>query len=489
MSLRIVLAFGFVLAMSGDVWADGMRPTDVAHLETVESPDVLAMPDPPELREKLSLASTSPKVRYARYPLPLYDAYFTAWGPPTVHSNGKVYSALGDHRGRRGDCYIYEFDPDTECLRCVANLQQATPELTRADFGFGKIHGRMSEGPDGCLYFSSWWGPETEDSDLFKGERVFRFDPETNLIEDMGIPAFGWGAPSTRLYGPDMLLYGETNERLGNSQGDPNKDFLTTGYKSWDDNLHTRFMVYDLRNRRLKFLGGHEGTSAGRDFFVDAGGNAYFNNGKGKLQRYDRIANTVSSFPLTMPDRLLRRAAGPDPNGVYYGVTKEKHIVFRFDPSKPSIETVAELPWEVSAFDLDPSGQSAYYVSLHSDMQKSSVVALIRLDLRSGRQTVIALLDKPIKSLVDQRLFKPKATAATQSQSVSQTQQAKTMPASQEAQSTENRNNEGYFMGGRYGLAISRDGRSVYMPINGVIELKDKWKACPLFVVVELPQD
>ena len=120
-------------------------------------------------------------------------------GPPLRAIARTIYVPLGDHLGVNANSYIYEYDPQTKTLHQRADVQSAVKGFKPGDFGYGKVHGRLNEDHDGGIYFATYWGQWRTESEHFEGDRVFRYDPPTQKLTDLGMPLFGWGYPSTHM--------------------------------------------------------------------------------------------------------------------------------------------------------------------------------------------------------------------------------------------------------------------------------------------------
>jgi hypothetical protein len=332
-----------------------------------------------------TIATHVPTIDFVLYPHPEGAYNWTHWGTGTVASTGKVYGAIGNMLGVNGNSYIYEYNPDTKVMQAVADLQSGTPGFQPTDWGTGKIHARIDEGIDGGIYASGWWGPTPGSS--YVGDQVFKYDPVNKTIAGLGIPLAQAGAPSMRMSTTSMLLYAEEENPITKT---------------------TKFVAYDVTTKTTIFQGGHTGGRYARDMFVDLQGKAYFNNGssggRGVLQVYNPVTNSLSTFPATMPEADLRRATRADANtGVMYGLTKGNFKLFRLDPNKQTVDTLTTL-WggatgELADMDLDPTGRYIYYIPTKP---YAMGVPLVQVDLQTmdsqnePSQKIIAFLDAPI---------------------------------------------------------------------------------------------
>ncbi len=362
---------------------------------TAESTDIQGnfLKAPPKLSPEsdFTLAKAKPTVRFTPIPLPNTPADpWSIWGYGLMHSNGKFYIPLGDHQGVDANSYLYEYDPASHTLSQVADLQSAAKGFQSGDFGFGKIHGRLNEGRDGNIYMATYWGQWRNESERYEGDRVFRFDPETGTMTDLGMPKYGWGYPSTHYSPQHNLLYAEAHQRKGNSKGDPKNNYVAAEYSSYKDPYHVEFLVYDTAKQKVVFQGEHQGLSYGRDFFVDESGNAYWNNGDGSLQKYNPETNQVTQSNAKMPGSKIRRTVGPDAGGMLYGVTGDTHELFQFDPAQDKIRTITKVWADSPAMDVTRDGK--YIYTIPGGHGPSSGTPLIQVNVKDGTQKVIAFL-------------------------------------------------------------------------------------------------
>lgn len=402
---------------------------------------------PPEKLEpptEFTIAIESPIVEMAQIPVPETPADpWSIWGYGLLHSNGKFYIPVGDHMGIDANSYLYEYDPQTKTIRQVADLQTGVKGFKKGDFGFGKIHGRLNEGADGQIYFANYWGQWRKDSQRYEGDRVFRFNPQAGKLTDLGTPLYGWGYPSTHMSPRHGLLYAESHQRKGNSQGDPDNDYVATDYESYKDPYHVKFLVYDLAKQKIAFHGGHEGLNYGRDFFVDSEGNAYWNDGAGRLEKYDPSTNQVSKVDAKMPGESIRRTIGPDAEGLLYGVTHDTRKLFRFDPKSQKCQTITTVWADSPAMDVTHDGKYVYYIP--GGHGPSSGTPLIQVDVAEGTQKVIGFFHEAVWQ---QTAFN---------------------------------------LGGTYCLQISEDGSTAYVGFNGKVgDLKKAWGGLAV-VTVQIP--
>ena len=86
-------------------------------------------------------------------------------------------------RGRRlGNAYLYAYDQVSRTLRAVGDVLPAYRDHRPGDWGYGKIHGQISEDRCGRLYFHTCWGTRRGIAygGSYTGDLLLRYDPATN---------------------------------------------------------------------------------------------------------------------------------------------------------------------------------------------------------------------------------------------------------------------------------------------------------------------
>jgi len=124
--------------------------------------------------------------------------YWSNFGDITEGPNGRFYFAIGDHRGRDGNAYIYEYDPAKRMIGPVVDCGRLCGWDT-SGVGDGKIHGKLGIMPDGQLWGLTYWDPmpwvTEEDERAWPGSHLVRYDTFSREAEDMGIPMIKAGWP------------------------------------------------------------------------------------------------------------------------------------------------------------------------------------------------------------------------------------------------------------------------------------------------------
>ena len=323
-------------------------------------------------------------VDFVPYPLPPYEGNpWSDWGEGLVASNGRYYSAIGDHRGADGDSYLYEYDPTTKTLRAVGDVLGAYGAHRRGDWGYGKVHGQISQGPCGQLYFHTYWGTRRgiEYGGSYTGDLLMRYDPVAQQLTSLGVPMPEMGSPSTQMWRAGGLFYGEANYPAG--KGRP-----------WPEGK--MFWVYDLAKQQVVFrspkLLDHD---SGREIAVDLKGRAYYSGAGRDLLRYDPATNTqerVASFPH---DGKLRASSDPALDGRIFMTTnqggKGEYYAYLFDPQAASLRELGLLPGDTADVAISGSGEVAYFTPGAHGQGRKIGFPLMEIDRSGNIRTIVEL--------------------------------------------------------------------------------------------------
>lgn len=349
-------------------------------------------------------------VKAAMYPHPEYDAeLWSQWGQGIVLEDGRFFSAIGDHGAIDGNSYVYEYDPATDTLTMVGDMLSYIDHVP-GTWGYGKIHSQMVPGPCGEIYFSTYWGSfrDIEFEGNYTGDILFRLDPYGRTMQPLGVPVELYGQASLAAHAPGGLVYGEAVDPV------PMSDDIETG----------PFFVYDVIEERVVYTGPDEPHVGFRSILVDATGKAYYSIGGGELATYDPVTGETATHPETLPGEYLRAVTAPDPDGSVYGVTDSPDAFFVMRPDG-SIEELGEALEYTASMALSPDGSVFYHMpGAHGDAAQWGS-PLIAVDTTTGEQTVVVELNEVI-----QEEF-------------------------------------GHTVGGTYNIAVSPDGGTVYVGVNG----------------------
>ncbi len=296
-----------------------------------------------------------------------YNSHFPAAAKPGeafngmgVSSDGTIYYVLSSAEYNIPG-QMYSLDPKTRAVTHIANLNQATGQEDIKAVAQGKSHVNFVE-DSGKLYFSTHLGYYNRSSGVertavapagylpYPGGHFLSYDLHTRKFANLAIAPGGQGIIAMNMDVRRGRLYGITW---------PAGDFLT----------------YDLATRKLKDLGtvfhggelGALGTTYRaicRRIVIDPrDGSAYFTAGDGTIHRYRYNAQKLETVPATNLKRDYFGSMNPALHGMgynwraaiwvpsqhaIYGVNGRSGYLFRFDPSKPSVEVLDRLTSEPS---------------------------------------------------------------------------------------------------------------------------------------------
>lgn len=354
---------------------------------TVQSEDFLKVPAGLEVKD-FTIAKTAPRVDVCFFP-GLKDrgkgTLWSSWGDGCFTRSGKYYASIGDHLGKDATSQVFEYDPITMVLRRVVDVLQAIAQMLGL-YGHGKIHSGIHEAADGTLYFATYWGKHREIDDAFTrgytGSILLRYDPKTRKTENLGAIVPKQGLPASYFDSRRELLY------------------FHAVYKG-------DITVYDLKARKVKFLGGGDTSSANRTFMGSADGRVYFSGTSGALHYYDpetnQLGQTKARLPVGMgePKANTLRAAvtRPTKGGLIYGMTGPGQM-FAFDPKTEQVKDLGPnfLDGRYTAvMVMSPDEKYLYYApGAHGSGVKTGV-PIIQYEIAGGQRKVLAFLQAPLE--------------------------------------------------------------------------------------------
>jgi hypothetical protein len=144
------------------VMPDGVTERD-AHLgledtSVTASSDGLLDPPAGVTLPTHTVAVTPPGVEFVPFDLPGHTGNpWSTWGGGHYASNGRFYAAIGDHLTIDGNSYLYEYDPITQVLKAIGDINTAAGHVD-GEWGHGKVHSQINKGGDGYIYATSYRG-------------------------------------------------------------------------------------------------------------------------------------------------------------------------------------------------------------------------------------------------------------------------------------------------------------------------------------------
>lgn len=398
----------------------------------IQSGDLLMVPK--GLQGQFKVATTPPGVKSILFAgLPAgKEILWSSWGNGCLASNGKYYTAIGDHEGYNGNSFLYEYDPAADTLKKVVDVAEVIRQKP-GEYGHGKIHAQVHE-YKGALYFTTYWGKQRQVQDAYtkgyKGSILFRYDLRSRALGNLGAIAPKKGLPASTL--------------------DPNRGLL---YFYGVENDKGDVVVYDLNKRSVKFQGGAEFTAEHRSFLQTKDGKVYFSDHNGKLFFYDPDKNVVfpSTFVLPGSKNTLRASSAPTSNGIIFGMTRAGRL-FAFNPAKQMLKDLGPnfLDGDYTAvIVLSPDEKYLYYAPGAHGSAAEAGTPIIQYRIQTGERKVIAFLRDS---------FLRKAN---------------------------------YFIAGNYNMQIDSKGSTLYCTFNGSKTGSGKKQeefGLPSLVVIQIPE-
>ena len=317
-------------------------------------------------------------VSAAVYPLPEAEGNpWSQWGQGVVLPDGRFVSALGDHLGRDGNSWIYEFDPATSTLTRTTDV--ATPLGHQpGDWGYGKVHAPMVLGPCDEVITATYWGTRTdlELGGSYQGDHLIRYDPATHQVTSLGVPVPGHGIPSLAISPDRRWIFGEAVDAQSPTEDDSGVFFVadaTTGQVTHvdDDPDHVGFRAILV-------------TPEGEALYAAPGGSLFgYTPGSEAARRLDGV----------LPGERLRAASPAGPDGSVYGATVEPDALFRLAPDG-TFSDLGSIEAYTASLALSPDGGTLYYLpGAHGDAYTEGA-PLIAVDTATGEhRTVVELQD------------------------------------------------------------------------------------------------
>jgi hypothetical protein len=229
------------------------------------------------------------------------------------------------------------------------------------------------------VYFSSYWGSYSDIrfDDLYRGDILFRLDPELRTIDPLTVPVDLHGQASLAGWPEGGLLYGEAVDPVVKDQQDIERGPL---------------FVFDVNTDEVVFRGPDSPHVGYRNIIVDASGRAYYSIGGGELAMYDPASNQISVHPHTMPADWLRASTLPSADGVVAAVTDEPHTFFVMEPSG-GIRVLGPARGYTASMAMHPDGDRFFYVPDAHGGSSQANTPLISVDIISGEEEVVAELN------------------------------------------------------------------------------------------------
>lgn len=246
------------------------------------------------------------------------------WSALYGAKSGKIYIGLCTHAEA---AHLYEFDPETEVMRHLADLTSLHNERGKGINTNGKIHVRMGEDQEGNIYFAGLnedTGPESIDPGSYVGAFWYRYNPKSDKVEVLDKISDHFG-----LLG--MVVEPKYNRIYGLAE---------------DGHLYS----YDIDGGFTRDLGKVDDWDICRTIFADDAGNIYGSFPVAQIWKYDPVMDEVIDLPnirLEYDLRVLPRTMSKpmiDRKVIWrviewnpaekaaYGIIGGNSMLFRYDP-------------------------------------------------------------------------------------------------------------------------------------------------------------
>ena len=365
-------------------WVEPQLPDGQASLTVTSQAFLKPLPDM-ALKAGVTVATTAPTVDVLIYPGQTYEGRpWSNWGDGTF-TNGKFYSAIGDHLSPAGTARVFEFDPATKALHQIVDLKTLY-QRPEGVYSPAKIHSRIDRAADGKLYFSTHRGSPGTSNDRyhFQGDDILSWDPQTGKTEIVATTPVEKHCIPTSLVDPErMIFYG------GTAPGQ-------------DSPLQTvQFLAYDLKNKKTLYQGDDGpprcmlwSKSTGKVYYVPG------SQAKGGLVRFDP-AHPGPPTPIGA-ELGIRAATLETPQGLIYAASSGQGghdpEVFAFDVKTETVELLgtASIGVEtyIASIDADPTGRYLYYIPGAHGSSERDGTPVIQFDTRTKTKKVIAFLSE-----------------------------------------------------------------------------------------------
>ncbi|MEM8619114.1 MAG: VCBS repeat-containing protein [Actinomycetota bacterium] len=317
--------------------------------------------------EELLARDDGLRVTGAVYPGPSdTGAPWSQWGQGAVISDGRFFSAVGDHLGADGNSYLYEYDPESGELRMIGDALSLV-DHQRGAWGFGKVHAQMIVGPCDHIYTSTYWGSRRglEYQNGYDGDVLFRLDPTARTTSALGVPVEDHGTPSMAGSAASTVLFGEAVD----PESSPDAGVLFS---------------YDTATGESTILDDSPAHVGFRAMAIESDGAVLFSSPEGHLTRWSPSTGEMTELPDPIPGRFLRAATPPAPDGTIYGITNRPDNKFFALRPDGSIDELGEAPGYVASIAMEPDGSTVYFIPGAHGSAWTSGTPLMALDTATG---------------------------------------------------------------------------------------------------------
>ena len=365
---------------------------------TDQSPDFLKAPE--TLQPGVKIAKVAPQVDFLFYPGQDYVGNpWSNWSEGSA-VNGKYYSAIGDHLGlgrdeqdssrTLGNAFVFEYDSKTKSIRQLVNLQSLL-NMPAGHYTPGKIHGRVDQGSDGWLYYSTHRGSSRATTPEFhyQGDWILRTNPKTGKSEIVAHgPVPGHSIPASVLDPERMIFYGGT--RAGR---------LTRGVEKRPED--EQFLAFDVRQKKVLYAGPKAlafglvfAQSTGRVYYTQEDENGPY------VVRFDPQQPTPEK--IAADPGFLGHATQETADGYLYTASfareGEQAGIWSLNTKTEQVEYlgpahVGEKARLIASLTISPGGRYLYYTPGAHGGSELTGTPIVQFDTKTKERKVIAFLE------------------------------------------------------------------------------------------------
>jgi len=312
------------------------------------------------------------------------------WGDIVQGPNGCFYMATGDHRAKDSQVFITEYDPVKKEQRIVVDVGK-TCGWKKGLYTDGKIHGTMNIMPDGTLVAATWLGRDVNEEDIahgWLGSYVLTYNVFTGEAENHGIPMlnYGWHHHVTDIQTGVLLAIGD-----GYAHG-------------------TALLAYDVINRKTIFAGmPPDGISinmraslldprTGMLYSTDNTRNNAIFSYNYRTNRFRHLECKVPPHPVTGKDNILRAyTKHRTPDNAFYCMDQGGGM-FKFYPDEERTESLnmvnfdSEGMYVTTTMTLSPKCRYIHFVPGPGHGIYELGTPVVQFDTKTKQNKVIAFI-------------------------------------------------------------------------------------------------
>ncbi|MDB5120036.1 MAG: hypothetical protein JWN56_1254 [Sphingobacteriales bacterium] len=272
----------------------------------------------------------------------------TNWNKITESPDGKIWFAGGDHWGTDGVTGTWEksdrynrpwgfgnttlcyYDPKLDKAVVTVEFDKASSIYSNAETpGHGKTHSDLVSDSKGRIFFAGYLGASYNHEytrafypKSYAGGALIRFDPQTNKVENFGIPFPNGGIVGIKYDEKRNIVNGMTVDRA----------------KFWRINLTTMELFRYESIGRMSRL-----TDRVREMIMDKDGYCYFANDVGGLTKFNPDTEEFTDLNIKLPGKLMDfRSSVVSSKNIIYAITTDG-FVWSFDIKNNKLEEYGHI--------------------------------------------------------------------------------------------------------------------------------------------------